>query len=74
MENGADMPVWAQQWTKQVVGWLVAAGLALALFLGGSSTAYAAVFPFASPPAAPATLEMKVSCCGAWPLCFYMPV
>ena len=65
-----DMP---QQWTKHVLGWLMAAGLALALFLGGSPSAYAAVFPFTSPPAAPATLEMKVSCVGAGPcamMCF----
>lgn len=59
-----DMP---QQWTKHVLGWLMAAGLALALFLGGSPSAYAAVFPFTSPPAAPATLEMKVSFVGATP-------
>ena len=61
-----DMPM-AQQWARQCLGWLMAAGLALALFLGGSPTAYAAVFPFASTPAAPATLEMKVSLHGAGP-------
>lgn len=50
---------WPQQWTRQVAGWLVAAGLAIALMF--SPTAYAAVFPFTGPPpAAPAAMEMKV--------------
>ena len=53
-------PSWAQQWTRQLTSWLVAAGLALALFIGSSPTADAAIFPFAPPPTAPATLEMKV--------------
>lgn len=62
---GAAAPVF-ERWQSRVASFLVAAGLALALFLGSSPAAFASVFPLVETPASPATLEMKV--CVLWPI------
>ncbi len=56
----AEQTGWQQQWQSRVASFLMAAGLALALLMGGSSPAYASVFPLVETPVNPATLEMKV--------------
>lgn len=56
----AEQTGWQQQWHSRVASFLMAAGLALALLLGGSPAANASVFPLVEAPVNPATLEMKV--------------